>query len=495
MRIVLSPKSAEDYRKFLRVKSLPKYSIHGHVAEVPDEYAGLLNMDSVPEGLPEYVPSDFLFDYQGGITATAVGKGKFSVFADCGLGKTLIFLEFLRYVDSITAARRCSLIVSPLMVVEQTIAEAERFYGGSLPIRRLRSSELGQWLLSGKERIGIVNYEAMNNDVAPGRLAALVLDESSMLKSQYGKWGGRCLSLGRGLRWKMCCTGTPAPNDRIEYANHAVFMDAFPTVNSFYSRFFVNRGDKNNKWELKPHGLRDFYLCLSHWSIFLTNPATYGWRDHSDDIPPIRVHTHDVPMTAEQERMAAELHGGLFMTGVEGGIASRSRYSQIAKGHYKGRSIATNKPAYIRRLVDSWPDESTIIWCWYNAEQELIERTFPEAVSITGATPYYDRKRMIDDFKSGRKRIMITKPRILGFGLNLQRATRQVFSGLQDSYESYYQAVKRSNRVGSLKPLDVHIPITEIERPMVDNVLRKADRVQVDTERQERIFRDASTGW
>jgi superfamily II DNA or RNA helicase len=175
-----------------------------------------------------------------------------------------------------------------------------------------------------------------------------------------------------------------------------------------------------------------------------------------------------------------------------GGITTRGKLGQIAKGNLKGKKIATNKPQYIRDLVDMWPDESTIIWCIYNAEQESMESVFPEAASIRGDTPHDKRMEMIDDFKAGRRRVLISKPKILGFGLNLQIATRQVFSGLQDSYESFYQAVKRSNRIGSTRPLNVHVPVTDLEEPMVQNVLRKSKMVQQDTEEQERIFKQCA---
>jgi superfamily II DNA or RNA helicase len=156
--------------------------------------------------------------------------------------------------------------------------------------------------------------------------------------------------------------------------------------------------------------------------------------------------------------------------------------------------MATLKPAFIRAQVDSWPDESTIIWCHYNHEQEEMEKLFPDAVSISGDTPEDKRQTGIDRFKAGEAKVLITKPKILGFGLNLQVCTRQIFSGLKDSYEEFYQAVKRSNRIGSTKPLNVHIPVTELEVPFIDNVLRKADRVEADTLEQERMFKELGRG-
>jgi superfamily II DNA or RNA helicase len=142
-------------------------------------------------------------------------------------------------------------------------------------------------------------------------------------------------------------------------------------------------------------------------------------------------------------------------------------------------------------MVASWPDESTLIWCRHNDEQERLEQAIPEALSITGSTPVAKRADMIAQFQRGEVKTMISKPKILGFGLNLQIATRQIFSGLQDSYEEFHQAVKRSNRVGSTRPLNVHIPVADVERPMVETVLRKAARIQADTEAQEEIFKNA----
>jgi hypothetical protein len=313
-----------------------------------------------------------------------------------------------------------------------------------------------------------------------------------MLKSAYGNWAGSCIRLGKGLDWKLALTGTPAPNDRIEFANHAVFLDQFPTVNSFLARFFVNRGQTDNRWELKGHALIPFYRALSHWSIFMQNPATYGWRDNAGQIPPVNVHVHDVPLTQQQQNLAFENTGRLFAD-QPGGITSRSVLSQIAKGNHKGQDVATNKTGFIRSLVESWPGESTLIWCLYNREQELLEKELPGAISLTGATPEWKREEMIGQFQAGEVRTLISKPKILGLGLNLQIATRQIFSGLQDSYESFWQGIKRSNRVGSTQPLNVHIPVTDIENPMIETVLSKAKRVQRDAEEQERIFKLAST--
>ena len=491
MKVMFDTKSLDDYRLFLNVRNCPQYKFKGRIADVPDEYAARLGMKPAKKANKPYRALPTLFDYQRDIAATAIKKRKYAVFADCGLGKTLILLDFAKHAARVTGKK--VLIVSPLMVCRQTIAEADRWYDGKLSIGRVNAADLSYWMTSNSSldtQIGVTNYEAIRDGLPDADLGGLILDESSMLKSHYGAWGTRLIEMGRGVEWKLCATGTPAPNDRIEFANHAVFLDRARTVNEFLACYFINRGQTNNRWELKPHALKPFYRDLSDWSIFLTNPATYGWKDNVGTTPPIHIHIDDIPLTNEQRTAAQQLTGDLLTANI-GGIGQRSKLSQIAKGK---NGIPTNKPAAIRALVDSWPDESTIIWCNYNDEQDRMEATFPEAVSVSGSTKEADREKAIDAFISGDVSVLITKPKILGFGLNLQVATRQIFSGLKDSYEEFYQAVKRSNRIGSTRPLNVHIPVTELEVPFVDNVLSKASRVESDTLEQEEMFKTLTEG-
>ena len=483
MRLTLDVNSIDGYRTFLKVKGLPVYRFEGRDAIVPDEYAELLGLKPGRSAERKYVPRSWLFDYQRDIAKIAIRKRKYAIFADCGLGKTAIFLEYIRHVESLLPRGKCILFVSPLMVVRQTMAEAERFYGGNLKLEQVAAKDLPGWMHKGG-RIGITNFEAITENVDQGRLGALVIDESSMLKSHYGAWGTRLIELGRGLEWKLAGTGTPAPNDRIEYANHAVLLDQFPTVNSFLARFFVNRGETSNRWELKPHALKPFYRALSHWCIFLTNPAVYGWKDNCGTLPPINVHIEDVNLTEGQRDAAQQASGDLF--GTLGGIGSRAKIARIAKGI----GVESLKPQYIVDRVRSFSDESTMVWCRYNQEQDTLAEMMPEAGNISGDTSHEKRIEIVEAFQRGDLPTIISKPKILGLGLNLQRCTRQVFSTLQDSYEEYYQAVKRSNRYGSTKPLNVHIPVTDLERPMIETVLRKAKRVQEDASEQEQLFRE-----
>lgn len=490
MKVTLNTASIDDYCRFLKIKSLPAYRFCGHEATFHDEYASRVEPSErrVHRKFANWEPSEFLFDYQKAIVNLAIRKRKFATFLRCGLGKTLIMLDFANAAREALPAGKRVLIVSPLMVVGQTIAENERFYSRTgHKLEQVRAADLGEWL-QGEGGVGITNYDALTDDITQGNLGALILDESSMLKSMYGKWGQKCIELGRGLDWKLCLTGTPAPNDRIEYANHAVFLDHYPTVNAFLARFFVNRGQTDNRWELKPHALEPFYRALSHWAIFLNSPATYGWKDNCDAIPPIRVHVEHVELTKEQEALIRRITGKLVVTEL-GGITARSKLAQLAKGFYGDEPVATNKYQFIRDLVGREPNRGTIAWARYNDEQDTLAETLPGCANIDGSTPLDKRLQLIGDFKNGLRQQLVSKPKILGFGLNLQCATRQVFSTLQDSYEEYVQALARSNRIGSTEPLDAHIPVTELERPMIETVLRKCRMVEDDTREQERIFK------
>lgn len=484
MKLLLDLNTIDGYRSFLKVKSLPVHRFTGREAWFPDEYASRIGLSVGSASNVSFSPSPWLFDYQRDISSIAIRKKKYAVFAECGLGKTFIITEFARHCAEVLSKNRAVLIVSPPMVIQQTFSEVRRFYGNSLPIEQVRSAGLAEWLAQGKSRIGITNYEAISDRITnPGRLGALILDESSCMKSSYGKWGQRLIHLGRGLDWKLCATGTPAPNDRIEYANHAVFLDQFPTVNSFLAKFFINRGETSNRWELKPHALRPFYRSLSHWCIFLSDPSIYGWKDNIGKLPPIRTHILNVPMTDRQRDEAIATTGNLW--GIPGGIGERQKVARIAKGE------SGNRPQFIVDLVNASP-EPCLVWCKYNPEQDDLAERLPDAANVSGDTPEEKRIELITAFQNGEKNQLISKPKIMGFGLNLQRVRRMIFSTLQDSYEDYHQCVKRANRTGSEFPLDVFIPVTDIERPMVDTVLVKAARVDADTREQELLFKEVA---
>ncbi len=485
MIVTLDPNNVEDYRKFLAIKSLPRYRVVGNRATIPDEYASRIGLTDVKKSESKYVPYPGLFDYQRDLAAMAIRKKRFAIFAEPGLGKTFMMTEWARHAHQ-QIDGKAVLLISPLMVCEQTVDEAKQFYGNQVKIEPVPANKLASWMRS-SSGIGITNFEAISDEIQEiGNVGAIGIDESHTINSHYGKWGTRIIHLGKGLEWKLACTGTPAPNDPIEYGNHALFLDQFPTLNAFLARYFVNRGATANRWELKPHAKAKFYRDLSYWSFFLSRPGFYGWKDNIKPLPPIHVEILDVPLTPDQVAKASQLNGGLFPSSA-GGIVKRSQLSRIAKG-IDAESI---KPQFVTDLTrDAAQKGGVLVWCKYNAEQDRLARMMPEAGNIEGSTPTDIRRKLISEFQSGERKILISKGKILGLGLNLQIARTHVWSTIEDSYSLWFQGIKRSNRYGSLHDLRVLVPLTELERPMFDTVLRKANRVRQEIEEQEALFKE-----
>lgn len=326
--------TVEKYADLLTIRALPEYRFVSddvavtavqHLADIG--YADPTAADVLP--LP---PHPALFDYQEWCVERAFDRQRFAIFADTGLGKTLMQLEWARQVTALTRGR--TLIVAPLNVVGQTIAEASTFYGDDLPVFDARDrGALQDWLAEPVQaggQVAITNYEKIE-DGTPLPVQAVVLDESSVLKQSMGARRTALISAFDGVRWKLCCSATPAPNERQEYGEHAYFLGVVRSTREFLAAFFVNR---DGEWQLKRHGLAAFYRHLASWSVFMRDPLAYGFADHNADRPPLEVEFPTVELTPEQI-VAARLHEGgdasLFGITV-GGITSRTKVMQIAHG-------------------------------------------------------------------------------------------------------------------------------------------------------------------
>ena len=316
----------DTYEDLLAVRSIPDYRFVGErEVDCDERHLHLLGHATATEAARPPL-AGHLFDYQAWTVDLALARRRFAIFADTGLGKTAMQLEWAEQVAAVSGGR--VLLVAPLNVVTQTIAEHERFYGEPITDCRERAA-LAAWLHDGAG-LAITNYEKIDGTRLP--VAGVVLDESSVLKQSMGARRTALMDAFKGVPWKLCCSATPAPNDRIEYAEHAFFLDVVRSTREFLAAFFVNR---DGQWQLKYHGEQSFYRHLAAWSVFMRDPAAYGFDDLLANMPPLSVEFPRVPLTPQQVEAARGWQAGAQqnLLGVEvGGVTSRTKVMQIAHG-------------------------------------------------------------------------------------------------------------------------------------------------------------------
>jgi DNA modification methylase/superfamily II DNA or RNA helicase len=497
--ITLEDFSIQEYKNFLKIKSLPVYSfIKESQISVPNEFINLIDGNFKDQDIV-FDKIDFnsaLFDYEKFIVELAVKKKKFAIFADCGLGKTFIFLEWTRHVLPMVPGK--VLIISPLNVCEQTIQEDIKFYGKS-EIVNIYNIDLDKWLLS-ESRIGIINYDKFRIPIdLQGKVSAVICDESSIFKTENGIIKKNVIDAVRGIPYKLCCTATPAPNDREEYANHAHILDKVRSPKEFFTKYFIN---KDGNWVLKPHATEAFYRYLASFSIFMRDPKTYGFKDNLKDLKPLKIIIEKIPLTEEQRQYSRSRQDtqGLGLVLNIGGIVKRGKFNQVSKGFVysedrKPIAISSNKPKIICDFINKTVGQ-ILIWCCYDEETEILlreikEKTSKSATAISGKTKEKDRLSIINDFKMGNIDIMISKAKLLGFGLNFQNCSTIIFSGMLDSYEQYHQELKRVYRYGNKNAVVAYIPLTQYEEIIYANVLSKKNRFEQDAILQEKLYQES----
>jgi hypothetical protein len=501
----------EAYRLFLKAKKLPESQLtydwerDAYRLTTPARFASMLGA-SVPDSVREALEiSGYLWDYQRFIVRRALEAKRYAIYADCGLGKTPMFLEYARHVMAATGGR--VLILSPLQVIEQTRAEADRFYGDSLLVERIDSrAALVEWLKQPGPGLGITNYEKLIDGLLPELryLAGLICDESSILKSGGGVIKWNLIKSSKGIEYKLSCTATPAPNDIMEYASQAAFLEKLRTEGEILWTFFTR--DKKGNWKIKPHAREGFYRFMASWSIYLRNPAHYGWADNLSKIPAPEFIEHSLDPTEEQMSAAA----GIFHSSGAGllgdrsmGITQRTKLSQIAKGFiYAGKKalpVPSPKPGFIADLIrrEISDGRQVLVWTVFDEEAHLIaERLVGMNVRVLdGKVKPKERLAILEAFRRRELDGLVSKASLIGFGMNFQCCSSMIFSGWDDSYERFYQAVKRAIRYGQLKSVRVHLPfIQQLEGMILDNVLRKKENFEADAEEQERYYKIALTG-
>jgi superfamily II DNA or RNA helicase len=385
---------------------------------------------------PEFIAP--LFDYQQKIVKWAAAKGRAAIFADCGMGKTLMQLEWAR-----NAGGR-ALVITPLAVADQTAAEAQRF-GISAKVCRD-----GVWPDDGT--IAIVNYQSLHK-LDCSQVCAVVLDESSILKSVDGKTRTMIMDTFANTPFRLACTATPAPNDFMELGNHAEFLGAMTNA-EMLATFFTHDGGDTSKWRIKGHARDDFWRWCGTWAVMAKRPSDLGFSDEGFELPPLNMDTHIVTSDYAND-------GELFSVATTMTEQRRARRDSIE-----------DRVAVVAEMCNA-SDDQWIVWCDLNAEGDALERAIDGAVQVSGSDH--------DDLKSDRMmafarkeiRVLVTKPKIAGFGMNWQQCSRMAFVGITHSYESMYQAIRRVWRFGQQSSVDVHVVLSEAEMPILRNIERK----------------------
>ena len=378
-----------------------------------------------------------LFGFQRDMVRWAVRKGRAALFEDTGLGKTRQQIEWAR----LTCER--ALILAPLAVARQTVEEGAQI---GVPITYARSQAD-----AAATGITVTNYE-MLHAFDPSAFGAVVLDESSILKNFEGKVRTGLIRAFADTPYRLACTATPAPNDIAELANHAEFLGVMRRE-EMLAAFFVH---DDQGWRLKGHAREPFYRWLASWGMSLKRPSDLGYSDDGYALPPLEITASIVPTTFTRP-------GELFATTLKG----------------VGDRAAVRKETLIERvkaaadLIATEPDEPWIAWVGLNDEGRALAELVPGAVLVEGQDSPEYKADAIGAFVRGDSRVIVSKTSIFGFGLNLQRCARMVFVGLSDSYEAYYQAIRRCWRFGQTRPVHAYIVLTEPEEAIYANVLRK----------------------
>lgn len=378
-----------------------------------------------------------LFDYQHDIVKWALKKGKSAVFAGTGLGKTRIQLAWADLVGGRV------LIFAPLAVACQTAQEGKEI---GIEVNLCKENA------DVKDGINITNYDRMERfDLS--KFDGIVLDESSILKSQTGKTRNWLIENCSGIPYKLCCTATPAPNDYMELGNHSEFLGCM-TEMEMLAMFFIHDGGDTAKWRLKKHAVKVFWEWVASWAVMMVNPADLGYDGSQFILPKLNI--------TQQEVKTEVTTGSLFA--VE---AKTLQERQQAR-----RDSLKERVAACAEIVNN-SDEQFLVWCNLNVESELIAKSIPDSVEVCGSdTPEHKTESMIG-FSEKRIRVLVSKPSICGFGMNWQQCHNMIFVGLSDSFEQYYQAVRRCWRFGQKSEVNVYVITADTEGAVVANIQRK----------------------
>lgn len=386
-----------------------------------------------------------LFDYQEPIVMWALKRGKASIFADTGLGKTIMQCAWAHQVFLHTS--RPVLMLAPLAVADQTIEEGKKY---GIPIHKA-SPDI---VIDG---VQITNYEQLHK-YNPDDFGGIVLDESSILKGMDGRRRKEITEFASNIPYRLSCTATPSPNDFMEIGTQSEFLGIMSQV-EMLAMFFIHDGGDTAKWRLKGHGERKFFEWMATWSVVIRNPEDLGFDGSRHTLPPIVYHQHVVETIPDD---------GLFVTPAQG-LQDRN----------KARKESVDERVRVAAEIANNIDDQVLVWCHLNDESEKLASQIHDAVQVTGSDKPEHKTSSLMGFAHGDVKKLISKPKIAGFGMNWQNCNHVVFVGLSDSWESYYQAIRRCWRFGQKRIVHVHVVSADTEGAVVENIRRKDEQNRI----------------
>lgn len=392
-------------------------------------------------GLTAHIAGDHLHEWQARIVTWAVEVQRGAIWADTGLGKTRMQLEWARqYAEQIG---RPVLVIAPLAVCAQTVREAH-----TIGVAAQQAFVAGDVDDHG---VYVTNYERVEA-FDPSLFCAVVLDESSVLKQSTGKMRNMLVQWASKVPARLACSATPAPNDPEELTNQAEWLGRMQR-NHMLAAYFVHDQDG---WRLKGHARGPMVEWMSSWAVAIRRPSDIGGVDRGYILPGLDIESHLIAADIEAE-------GQLFATEL-GGVTGRAKVR---------RQTLAARVARTAELVAAERDEPWLLWAGLNDEADALTAAIPGAVNVHGSLDPDDKARLLLGFADGEFRVLITKPSIASMGLNFQHCARMAFVGLSDSYEQYYQCMRRCYRYGQTRIVKAHIVLSDLESQIADNVARK----------------------
>lgn len=383
-----------------------------------------------------------LFEYQKDITFRGLNMGRMAVFADTGMGKTLIQLA---YGDELVKSGETVFALAPLAVSRQSVEEGAKF-GIKVNLCESESDIV-------RGAINITNYDKLHK-FSPEGIGGVILDESSLIKNHKGKFTEQITQFIKNIPYRLPCTATAAPNDFMEFGTHAEILGVM-SREEMLATFFKHDGGETSKWRLKGHAEAEFWKWLCSWAVVIRRPSDFGYSDEGFDLPPLEDIHHIV------EGQLQPKDGEL--------IASIGNMNDRRAARQASMELRCKKAA---ELVNS-SDEEWLIWCKYNPEGDLLEKLIPDAVQVAGSDKPEKKAERMTAFSHGEVRALISKPEICGFGMNWQHCRNLLFVGIDDSWEKLYQATNRCYRHGQNRTVYRHLIYSDQEQIVWDNLKRK----------------------